>query len=58
MVMPGFYLTESHNFESVGIVEYRPHIKNEWSLYTRMEGMINVDMDTKKNMTEVLCMAA
>lgn len=49
MVMPGFYLTQSHNFEPVGFVEYRPHIKNDWSLYSRLEGLYNLDMDTKKH---------
>lgn len=49
MVIPGFYLTESHNFETIGLVEYRPHIKNNWSLYSRLEGLYNVDMDTKKH---------
>lgn len=49
MVLPGFYLTESHNFDSVGFVEYRPQIKNDWSLFTRLEGQYNLDMDTKKH---------
>lgn len=49
MVLPGFYLTESHNFETVGFVEYRPQIKNDWSLFTRLEGQYNLDMDTKKH---------
>jgi hypothetical protein len=49
MMMPGFYLTESHNFESVGFVEYRPHLKNAWSLFSHLEGLYNVDMNTKKH---------
>lgn len=49
MVIPGFYLTESHNFETIGFVEYRPHIKSDWSLYSRLEGLYNADMDTKKH---------
>lgn len=49
MVMPGFYLTESQNFDSIGFVEYRPQIKNEWSLFSRLEGQYNLDMDTKKH---------
>jgi len=49
MMIPGFYLTESHNFETVGIIEYRPHLKNDWSLYSRLEGLYNADMVTKKH---------
>lgn len=49
MVIPGFYLTESHNFEPIGFIEYRSHIKNNWELFSRMEGAYNLDMDTKKH---------
>jgi len=49
MVIPGFYLTESHKFETIEIVEYRPPIKNDWSLYSWLEGLYNVDMETKKH---------
>lgn len=48
-LISGFYLTESNNFESIGVIEYRPHIKNELSLYTRVEGLYNEDMNTKKH---------
>lgn len=48
-VMPGFYLTESNNFETIGFVESRPQIKNDWALFTRLEGQYNLDMDTKKH---------
>ena len=49
MVIPGFYLTESHNFETSGFIEYHPHLKNDWSIYSRLEGLYNIDMDTKKH---------
>ena len=45
----GFYLTESNNFESKGMVQYRHPLKDNWSLYTRLEGLFNLDMDTKKH---------
>jgi hypothetical protein len=49
MVLPGFYLTESHNFEGIGFAEYQPHLKNDWSIYSRLDGLYNLDMDTKKH---------
>lgn len=45
----GFYLTESNNSESKGMVQYRHQLKDSWSLYTRLEGLFNLDMDTKKH---------
>lgn len=45
----GFYLTESNNSESKGMVQYRHHLKDNWSLYSRLEGLFNLDMDTKKH---------
>lgn len=49
MLIPGIYLTESHNIETVGFVEYRPSISKGWSLYSRLEGLYNADMDAKKH---------
>ncbi len=45
----GFYLTESNNSESKGMVQYRHPLKDNWSLYGRLEGLFNLDMDTKKH---------
>jgi len=49
MILSGFFLTESHNFETSGFIEYHPHLKKNWSLYSRLEGLYNLDMDTKKH---------
>jgi hypothetical protein len=49
MLSSGFYLTESNNFETRAVVQYRPHLKGNWALYTRVEGLYNEDMDTKKH---------
>ena len=35
----GFHLTETKNFESLAIAEYRPAIKGAWSLYTHVQGL-------------------
>jgi len=45
----GFYLTESHNFETKGFVEYRPRLSEYWSLLTRAEGQYNINMETDKH---------
>ena len=39
MINSGFHLTETKNFETIAMVEYRPVIKEAWSLYTKMQGM-------------------
>lgn len=49
MLLSGFYLTESHNFESKVIIQYKPHIKGKWSIYSRLEALYNQDMDTNKH---------
>jgi len=49
MTLPGFYLTESHNFEVVGLLEYAHKLTNKYSMYYRLKGLLNVDMNTKKH---------
>lgn len=49
MISSGFYLTQSQNFETKVVLQYRPHLKGNWSLYSRIEGLINQDMNTKKH---------
>ena len=39
VVNSGFQLTETKNFESLAIAEYRPAIKGAWSLYTHVQGL-------------------
>ena len=45
----GFYLTESNNSESRGIIQYKHPLNGNWSLQTRLYGLFNLDMDTKKH---------
>lgn len=40
-VITGYYLTESHNYEAIGMLEYRPALSDKWSLYTRVQGLYN-----------------
>jgi hypothetical protein len=45
----GFHLTESKNFESLVIAEYRPEIKGLWSLYTHVQGLYSQLTDEWKH---------
>ncbi len=35
----GFHLTETKNFETIAMLEYRPPINETWSVYSRLQGM-------------------
>lgn len=41
VVLPRFDLTQTYNFETFGLVEYKPKFKNDWGLYTRVQGLYN-----------------
>ena len=43
---PGFYLTESHNFKTLAIIEFKPKIKKNWSLYCRLQGLYSQNLQT------------
>lgn len=43
MVNSGFHLTETKNFETIAMLEYRPAIVGAWSLYTRAQGMYSLN---------------
>ncbi len=49
LISSGFYLTESNNFESKVVLQYKPKLNDVWSLYSRVEFLFNQDMDTKKH---------
>lgn len=36
-----FDLTQTYNFETLGLVEYKPKFKNNWGLYIRVQGLYN-----------------
>jgi len=41
VVLPRFDLTQTYNFETFGLVEYKPKFNKEWGLYTRAQGLYN-----------------
>lgn len=49
VVSSGFHLTDTHNWETLAIVEYRPQIKENWSLYTRVQGLYSHLTETGKH---------
>ena len=48
-ISSGFYLTESNNSESKAMVQYRHPLTADWSINPRLQGLFNLDMDTKKH---------
>jgi hypothetical protein len=41
VVLPRFDLSESFNFETFGLFEYKPQLSAEWSLYSRLQALYN-----------------
>jgi len=41
VLLPRFDLTQTYNFETLGLVEYKPKFENNWGLYTRFQGLYN-----------------
>lgn len=41
VLLPGINLTQTYNFELFGLIEYKPKFKNNWGLYTRIQGLYN-----------------
>ncbi len=49
VINSGAQLTETKNFESLAIVEYRPVIKGAWSLYTHVQGLYSRNTEIGKH---------
>ncbi len=49
MVNSGFHLTEAKNLETIGMLEYRPHIQGSWSLFTRAQGMYSQNTEINEH---------
>lgn len=47
LIMPRIDLTQTHNAEALSLIEYTPALKNQWSLYSRIEGLYNRDLQNK-----------
>jgi hypothetical protein len=40
-VLPRFDLTQTYNFETLTVLEYKPMLSKNWGIYTRVEGLYN-----------------
>jgi len=40
-VLPRFDLTQTYNFETLAVLEYKPMLSKNWGIYTRAEGLYN-----------------
>ena len=47
IINPDFVVTSGHNIEGISIIEYKPHIKNKFSFYTRMQAFYSYNIDEK-----------
>ena len=45
----GFYLTQSNNSENKVAIQLRPKLRGGWLLHSSIQGLFNLDMDTKKH---------
>jgi hypothetical protein len=41
VVIPRFDLTQTYNFETFAVLEYKPMLSKKWGIYTRVEGLYN-----------------
>jgi hypothetical protein len=45
VIAPGILLTKNHNVQGVSVLEYKPPLKNNWSLYSKVQGFYNYNID-------------
>ncbi|NOT73513.1 MAG: hypothetical protein HOP08_01205 [Cyclobacteriaceae bacterium] len=41
VVLPRMDLTQTYNFETFSVIEYKPMFSKNWGLYTRLQGLYN-----------------
>jgi hypothetical protein len=44
-VLPRFDLTQTYNFETLAVLEYKPMLSKNWGIYTRVEGLYNYNTE-------------
>jgi len=47
VILPHIDLTETNNFETIGLFEYKPKFNKDWGLYTRVQGLYNYNVKYK-----------
>jgi len=51
LVLPRFDLTQTYNFETFVVLEYKPMLTKNWGIYTRVQGLYNYN--TKQGFHEI-----
>jgi hypothetical protein len=51
VVLPRFDLTQTYNFETFSVFEYKPMLSKNWGIYSRIQGLYNYN--TKQDFHEV-----
>lgn len=51
VIIPRFDLTQTYNFETFTVFEYKPMLSENWGIYSRFQGLYNYN--TKQNFHEV-----
>lgn len=51
VLLPRFDLTQTYNFETFSVFEYKPMLSKNWGIYTRLQGLYNYN--TKLEFHEV-----
>lgn len=51
VIVPRFDLTQTYNFETFAVFEYKPMLSKKWGIYTRLQGLYNYN--TKSNLHEI-----
>ena len=41
VVIPRFDLTQTYNFETFAVLEYKPKLSKNWGIYSRLQGLYN-----------------
>lgn len=41
VVIPRFDLSQTYNFETFAVLEYKPTLSKNWAIYTRLQGLYN-----------------
>lgn len=47
--LPSYFFTENHKWANTAIIEYKPKMKNHWSVYTRVQAHYTTDLTHKSH---------
>jgi hypothetical protein len=47
VLLPRFDLTQTYNFETFAVLEYKPSLSKNWGIYSRIQGLYNYNTNLK-----------